>query len=63
MELDKVEKFGNEIMKIGKKYHVHYLTIYGENLCEFAQYFESAQIRILLKKFPELRKSLENYKK
>ncbi len=59
LELDKVEKFANEINMLGKEYNVAYLAHYGENLCELAQSFESAQIRTLLKKFPELIKSLK----
>jgi signal transduction histidine kinase/FixJ family two-component response regulator len=59
LDLDEVEQFGNEMIKLGQEYHIDYLCNYGEKLCELAQDLESAQIRNLLKKFPELIKSLE----
>jgi len=58
LELDNVEEFGNEINMLGEEYHVGYLVDYGDKLCELAQNFEVAQIRSLLKKFPEIKKNL-----
>ncbi len=60
LELNKVEEFGNEINMLGKEYNVDYLVYYGEKLCELADDFESAQIRNLLNKFPELIKEQKN---
>jgi hypothetical protein len=59
LDLDKVEELGNEISNLGKKYNADNIVDYGENLCELAEDYESAQIRSLLKKFPELRNGLE----
>ena len=59
LDLDKVEELGNEISNLGKKYNADNIVYYGEKLCELAEDYESAQIRSLLKKFPELRNGLE----
>jgi PAS domain S-box-containing protein len=58
LELDQIELFAKEIRKLGEDYHINYLYNYGEKLYELAQDFESAQIRIWLRKFPELIKGL-----
>ncbi len=59
--LDQIEKFANELKGLGEQYHISAITHYGEELCELAQNFESAQIRNLLKTFPKLRKNLEKF--
>jgi len=58
-ELEEIEIFACEIKKLGEKYHISYLTHYGEELCEFAQDFEFTQMVNLLNQFSKLRKPLE----
>ena len=51
LDLEEIEKFGEILKVLAKKYHIASLYVYGEKLCELVQNFDIVQIRVFLKLF------------
>jgi len=54
IEIDVIDDFAQNIIKLGCEYNVSELIQYGENLREFTQNFDIKNIKGNLKKFPEI---------
>jgi hypothetical protein len=54
IEIDVVNDFAQNIIKLGCEYNVSELIQYGENLREFTKNFDIKNIKGNLKKFPEI---------